>query len=107
MVMTGAGPTQLTTELRAKPGEPCPVPSALARLSDHGDGIGPEDRPPESVQTETEGVPRRVEEHPEGRTGLVLMLGRAQIEHRRLGGGDVIDDHVEMRLLRHLLGSAI
>ena len=52
-------------------------------------------------------MPRRVEEHPEGRTGLVLVLGRAQIEHRRLGGGDVIDDHVEMRLLRHLLGSAI
>jgi hypothetical protein len=62
------------------------------------------DRPPGSVQAETEGVPRRVEEHPEGRTGLVLMLSRAKAEHRRLGGVEVVDDHVEMHLLGHLLG---
>src|SRR5262249_30737946 len=62
-----------------------------------------EDRPPESVHAETEGVPRRVEEHPEGCAGLVRMLGRAEIEHRRLGGVEVVDDHIEMHLLGHLL----
>ena len=55
------------------------------------------------VHAETEGVPRRVEEYPEGRTGLVLMLGRAESEHCCLCGVEVIDDHVEMHLLRHLL----
>jgi len=63
-----------------------------------------EHRPPESVHAETEGVPRRVEEHPEGRTGLVLVPGRAELEHRRLGGVEVVDDHVKMHLLGHLLG---
>jgi hypothetical protein len=48
-------------------------------------------------------MPCRVEEHPEGCTGLVLVLGRAEIEHRRLGGVEVVDDHVEMHLLRYLL----
>src|SRR5262249_44138602 len=62
-----------------------------------------EDRPPESVHAETEGVPRRVEEHPEGCAGLVRMLGRAEIEHRRLGGVEGVDDHIEMHLLGHLL----
>src|SRR5215831_2418841 len=88
---------------------PTPTPSA-ARLANRyhrapiTDGWDPaEDRPPESVHAETEGVPRRVEEHPEGCTRLVLMLGRAEIEHRRLGGVEVIDDHVEMHLLGYLL----
>ena len=63
-----------------------------------------EHRPPESVHAETEGVPLRVEEHPEGRTGLVLVPGSAELEHRRLGGVEVVDDHVKMHLLGHLLG---
>src|SRR4029077_1459460 len=31
------------------------------------------------------------------------VLGRAETEHRRLGGVEVVDDHVEMHLLGHLL----
>jgi hypothetical protein len=46
---------------------------------------------------------RRVEEHPEGCTGLVLVPGRAESEHRCLGGVEVVDDHVEVHLPRHLL----
>ena len=57
----------------------------------------------ESVGAQAEGVSRRIEEHPEGCTGLVLVPGRAEIEHRRLSGIEVVDDHVEMHLLRHLL----
>ena len=42
-------------------------------------------------------MPRRVEEHPEGGSGLVLVLGRAEIEHRCLGGGvQIVDGYVEM-----------
>src|SRR5215510_10639360 len=88
---------------------PTPTPSA-ARLANRyhrapiTDGWDlAEDRPPESVHAETEGVPRRVEEYPEGCAGLVRMLGRAEIEHRRLGGVEVVDDHIEMHLLGHLL----
>jgi len=46
---------------------------------------------------------RRVEEHPEGGTGLVLVLGSAQSKHLRLGGVKVVDDHVDMHLLGYLL----
>src|SRR6185437_6949267 len=53
-------------------------------------------RPPRSFHAQAEGVPRRVEEHPEGRAGLILVLGRAEIEHRLLGD-------VEVHLLGHLL----
>src|SRR5690242_7391800 len=56
-----------------------------------------------SVQAQAEGVPRRVEEHPEGRAGLVLVLSGTEIEYRRLSGIEVVDDHVEMHLLGHLL----
>jgi len=56
-----------------------------------------------SVQAQAEGVSRRIEKHPEGCAGLMLVLGRAEVEHRRLGGVEVIDDHVEVHLLRHLL----
>src|SRR5215468_9597830 len=56
-----------------------------------------------SVEAQAEGVPRRIEEHPEGRTGLVLVLGGTEIEYRRLSGIEVVDDHVQVHLLRHLL----
>src|SRR5580704_14045145 len=59
--------------------------------------------PARSVQAEAEGVPRRVEEHPEGGTGLVLVPGRAEAGHRRLGDVEVVDDDVEMHLLGYLL----
>jgi hypothetical protein len=39
-----------------------------------------------SVPAGAEGVPGRVEEHAEGRAGLVLVPGRAECEHGRLGG---------------------
>ena len=48
-------------------------------------------------------MPGRIEEDPEGRAGLVLVLGGAEIEHSRLSGIEVVDDHIEMHLLRHLL----
>src|SRR5947209_5742291 len=48
-------------------------------------------------------MPRRVEEHAEGRTGLVLVLGRAEREHLRLGGVEVVDVHVDMHLLGYVL----
>ena len=32
-----------------------------------------------------------------------LVPGRAEIEHRRLGGVEVVDDYVDMHLLGHLL----
>ena len=48
-------------------------------------------------------MPRRVEKHPEGCTGLVLVLGRAELKHRRLGGVEIIDDHIEVHLLWYLL----
>ena len=57
----------------------------------------------ESVGAQAEGVSRRIEEHPEGCAWLMLVLGRAEVEHRRLGSVEVVDDHVEMHLLRHLL----
>jgi hypothetical protein len=55
------------------------------------------------VQTEAEGVPRRVEEHPERCARLMPVLGRAEIEHRRLGGVEIVDDDVEVHLLGHFL----
>ena len=48
-------------------------------------------------------MPGRVEEHPEGRTGLVIVLDRTDTEHGRFSRVEVIDDHVEMHLLRNLL----
>jgi hypothetical protein len=48
-------------------------------------------------------MPGRVEEHPEGGAGLVLVPGRAEFGHRRLGGVEVVDDDVQMHLLGHLL----
>jgi hypothetical protein len=48
------------------------------------------DQPAASVHAQAERVPRRVQEHPEGRAGLVLVLGRAELEHGRLGGVEVV-----------------
>jgi hypothetical protein len=38
-----------------------------------------------SFHAETERVPRGVEEHPERRTRLMVVLGRAKLEHCCLG----------------------
>jgi hypothetical protein len=46
----------------------------------------------------------RVQEDPVGRTGLVGMFGRTEIDHCRLGGIEVVNDHVEVHLLGPLLG---
>src|SRR5579859_2651651 len=56
-----------------------------------------------SAEAQAERVAGRVEEDPEGLARLVLVLGRAEREHLRLGGVEVVDDHVEVHLLRHLL----
>ena len=48
-------------------------------------------------------MPRRVEKYPEGGAWLVLVLGRAEFEHGRLGDVEIIDDHVEVHLLWYLL----
>jgi mycofactocin system transcriptional regulator len=55
------------------------------------------------VQTEAERVPRRVQEHPERCARLMLVLSRTEIEHRRLGGVEIVDDDVEVHLLGHFL----
>jgi len=46
----------------------------------------------------------RVQEDPEGRTGLVRMFGRTEFDHCRLGGIEVVNEHVEVHLLGPLLG---
>ena len=46
----------------------------------------------------------RVQEDPEGRTGLVRMSGRTEIDHCRSGGIEVVNDHIEVHLLGPLLG---
>ena len=55
----------------------CPQPGPAAQSPS---------RQRQSVQAEAERVPGRVEEHPEGRTWLVGVLRRAEIEHCHLGG---------------------
>jgi hypothetical protein len=47
-------------------------------------------------------VTGRVEEHPEGCAWLVIVLV-APSQHRRLAGIEVVDDHVEVHLLGHVL----
>ena len=44
-----------------------------------------------------------VEEDAERRARLVLVLGRAEREHGRLGRVEVVDHDVEVHLLRHVL----
>src|SRR5712691_9612383 len=48
-------------------------------------------------------MPRRVKKHPERSSWLVLVLGRAELEHGLFGNVKIIDDHVEVHLLRNLL----
>lgn len=50
---------------------------------------------------------RRVEEHPESGPGLVVVLGRAQLEDRSLAGVEVVDVGIEMHLLRALLAGPL
>ena len=57
----------------------------------------------ELLVAQAEGMPRWVEEDPEGRPRLMFGLGRAQFEHRGLAGIEVVDDHVDMHLLGYLL----
>ena len=48
-----------------------------------------------------------VEEDPEGRAGLMRMLGRAQLEHGGLGNIEIVDDHVDVHLLGVLLAGPL
>ena len=68
-----------------------PHPAAVTA----GEGL----RPRWSLHAQAEGVPGWVKEHAEGGARLVLVLGRAELKHRRLGGVEVRDHHVEMHLL--------
>ncbi len=45
----------------------------------------------------------RVEEDPERLSGLFGGLARTDLDHGRLGGLEVLDDHVEVHLLRMIL----
>src|SRR3954470_14008877 len=54
-----------------------------------------------SVDADAEGMAGRVEEHPEGRARLVLVLGGAKAEHRLLGGIQVVDHDIQVHLLRN------
>ncbi len=56
-----------------------------------------------STEAEAEGMAGGVEEDPEGLAGLVLGQRGAEGEDLRLGGVEVLDDDVEVELLRHLL----
>ena len=57
-----------------------------------------------SFQTKAEGVTCRVQEDPVGRTGLIRMFGCTEIDRRRLGCVEVVNEHVEVHLLGPLLG---
>jgi hypothetical protein len=48
----------------------------------------------ESVDAEAERVGRRVQEHPEGSAGLVLVLGGSEPDDRAFGKIEVVDHHV-------------
>ena len=45
----------------------------------------------------------RVQEHAEGRAGLVLVLGRPELEDGGLSGVEIVHDHVEVHLLGWVL----
>src|SRR3954451_19352367 len=59
-----------------------------------------------SVPAEAEGVAGRIEIHPERvasrLAGLNRMLRRAQCQHLVLDGVDIVDGHIEVKLLRPL-----
>ena len=48
-------------------------------------------------------MPGRVQEDARSGPGLVLMFGRAKTKHGHLAGIEVVNDHVEVHLLGHLL----
>src|SRR5690606_34333090 len=52
-----------------------------------------------SRMDEAERMPRRVDVHPPGRSRSVVGLASAQLQHSPLGGLDVVDDEIEVRLL--------
>src|SRR5699024_11446943 len=56
-----------------------------------------------SGSAEAERVAGRVEEDPERLSGLFGGLARTDLDHGRLGGLEVLDDHVEVHLLRMIL----
>src|SRR5699024_3835066 len=58
---------------------------------------------PGSGSAEAERVAGRVEEDPERLSGLFGGLARTDLDHGRLGGIEVLDDHVEVHLLRVIL----
>ena len=66
-----------------------------------------EDRPSGSVHAEAEGVTCRVEEDPAGCAGLMRVFGCAELEHGRLGGIEVVDNHIEVHLLGRFLACTV
>src|SRR5579872_4935086 len=67
------------------------------------DWVAASKEPAKLIQAQAERVTGGIQEDAEGRTRLTLVLSSAEFEHRRLGGRYVVDDHVEMHLLRYLL----
>jgi hypothetical protein len=63
--------------------------------------------PSASVEAEAEGVARRVEEDPEPRARLVVVLRRTEGDDRLLAGVEVVDDDVEVHLLGHVLARPV
>ena len=52
-----------------------------------------------SLQTKAERVTCRIQENSVGRAGLIRMFCRTEIDHCRLGGVEVVNEHVEVHLL--------
>lgn len=72
-----------------------------------GQGLDPVFSHGASAQAETERVTRGVAEHPEGRLwlviGLMIGLGGAELEDRGFAVIEVVDDDVDVHLLRNVL----
>ena len=78
--------------------------SGRTRLSDRLGRVPPiSGSAPGSGSAEAERVAGRVEEDPERLSGLFGGLARTDLDHGRLGGIEVLDDHVEVHLLRVIL----
>lgn len=50
---------------------------------------------------------RRVQEDSVGRTGLLLVFGCTNIDYCRLGGIKVVNDYIEVHLLRPVLSGPL
>ena len=102
---TSSRPTTASTRRR----RPCATTASCASTSSRSSTSSAEaELDPsatlQSVDAEAERVAGGVEEDAERRARLVLVLGRTEREHLRLGRVEVVDHDVEVHLLRHLLG---